>query len=182
MATALAMVRGHFRGKSPIQVLILSPIIMPLVVLAVGLYFVYSDWKILGSVGGLVLAHSVIAYPLVYISLSTALKGLDSRLEDASASLGASKIYTFRRITLPLITPGLLTGALFAFTMSWDELILSIFLTGPTVKTLPVVMWDQVQTELSPTLAVAATIVMLVTIVLIMCALLIGTRRKALKP
>jgi putative spermidine/putrescine transport system permease protein len=66
--------------------------------------------------------------------------------------------------------------------MSWDELILSIFLTGPTVKTLPVVMWDQVQTELSPTLAVAATIVMLVTIVLIMCALLIGTRRKALKP
>ncbi|MFJ5696555.1 ABC transporter permease [Arthrobacter sp. NPDC093139] len=182
MATALAMIRGRFRGKSPIQVLILSPIIMPIVVLAVGLYFVYSDWKILGSVGGLVLAHTVIAYPLVYISLSTALKGLDSKLEDASASLGASKTYTFRRITLPLITPGLLTGALFAFTMSWDELILSIFLTGPTVKTLPVVMWDQVQTELSPTLAVAATIVMLVTIVLIMSALLIGTRRKALKP
>ena len=182
LGTALAMIRGRFRGKSPIQVLILSPIIMPIVVLAVGLYFVYSDWKILGSVGGLVLAHTVIAYPLVYISLSTALKGLDSRLEDASASLGASKAYTFRHITLPLIAPGLLTGALFAFIMSWDELILSIFLTGPTIKTLPVVMWDQVQTELSPTLAVAATIVMLVTIVLIMCALLIGTRRKALKP
>jgi putative spermidine/putrescine transport system permease protein len=182
MGTALAMIRGRFRGKSGIEVLILSPIIMPIVVLAVGLYFVYSDWKILGSVGGLVLAHTVMAYPLVYISLSTALKGLDSRLEDASASLGAPALYTFRRITLPLITPGLLTGALFAFVMSWDELILSIFLTGPTIKTLPVVMWDQVQTELSPTLAAAATIVMLVTIALILCALLVGTRRKALKP
>lgn len=181
MGTALAMIRGRFRGKSPIQVLILSPIIMPLVVLAVGLYFVYSDWKILGSVGGLVLAHTVTAYPLVYISLSTALQGMDGRLEDASASLGAPKLYTFRRITLPLIAPGLLTGALFAFTMSWDELILSIFLTGPTVKTLPVVMWEQVQTELSPTLAVAATIVMLVTVALILCALLVGTRRKAVR-
>lgn len=85
-------------------------------------------------------------------------------------------------MTLPLIAPGVLTGALFAFTMSWDELILSIFLSGPTVKTLPVRMWEQIQTELTPALAAAATLVMALTITLILVAAWIAsTRRKALK-
>lgn len=176
--TAAAVVRGRFRGRSAVQVLVLSPMIMPLVVLAVGLFFVFSDWRILGSVGGLVLAHTVVAYPLVYIAVSTALQGMDVRLELASASLGAGRWYTFRRVTLPLIMPGVLTGGLFAFTISWDELILSIFLSGPTVKTLPVRMWEQVQTELNPSLAVAATLVMTVTIVLILAATMLAARRK----
>lgn len=182
LATALAIVRGRFRGKGPLQVLVLSPMIMPLVVLAVGMYFVFSDWRILGSVGGLVLAHSVVAYPLVYLSVSTSLQGMDESLEMASASLGANRLYTLRRVILPLIAPGVFTGALFAFTMSWDELILSIFLSGPTVKTLPVRMWEQIQTELTPALAVAATLVMTLTITLILIAAWIAsTRRKALK-
>jgi putative spermidine/putrescine transport system permease protein len=182
LATALAIVRGRLSFKGPLQVLVLSPMIMPLVVLAVGMYFVFSDWRILGSVGGLVLAHSVVAYPLVYLSVSTSLQGLDETLELASASLGAGRLYTLRRVILPLIAPGVLTGALFAFTMSWDELILSIFLAGPTVKTLPVRMWEQIQTELTPALAVAATLVMTLTITLILVAAWItSTRRKALK-
>ncbi|WGW11663.1 ABC transporter permease [Saxibacter everestensis] len=179
--TSLALIRGRFHGKSGVQALILSPMIMPLVVLAVGLFFVYSDWKILGSLGGLVLAHTVVAYPLVYIAVSTSLQGLDQTLEQAASSLGAKKWFAFRTITLPLIAPGVLTGALFAFTTSWDELILSIFLSSPTVKTLPVVMWQQVQTELSPSLAVAATLVMFTTIVLILLAAWISTRRKVVK-
>lgn len=182
LATALAMVRGRIRIKGPLQVLALSPMIMPLVVLAIGMYFVFSDWRILGSVGGLVLAHSVVAYPLVYLSVSTSLQGMDESLEMASASLGANRLYTLRRVILPIIAPGVFTGALFAFTMSWDELILSIFLSGPTVKTLPVRMWEQIQTELTPALAVAATLVMTLTITLILIAAWIAsTRRKALK-
>lgn len=180
--TALGLIRGRFRGKSALQVLILSPMIMPLVVLAVGLFFVYSDWKILGSLGGLVLAHTVVAYPLVYIAVSTSLQGLDLTLERAASSLGATRWYAFRTVTLPLIAPGVLTGALFAFTTSWDELILSIFLSSPIVKTLPVVMWQQVRTELSPTLAVAATLVMVTTIVLVLTAAWISARRKVVKP
>jgi putative spermidine/putrescine transport system permease protein len=176
--TALALIRGRFPGKGAVQVLILSPMITPIVVLAVGLFFVYSDWRILGSLGGLVLAHAVVAYPLVYIAVSASLQGLDQTLEQAAASLGASRSYAFRTVTLPLIAPGVLTGALFAFTVSWDELILSIFLSSPTVKTLPVVMWQQVQTELSPTLAVAATLVMLTTIALILLAAWVNGRRK----
>lgn len=180
--TAMAVIRGKFRGKSAVQVLVLSPMIMPLVVLAVGLFFVLSDWRMLGSVGGLVLAHTVVAYPLVFIAVSTSLSGMDERLELASASLGAGRWYTFRRVTLPIIAPGVLTGGLFAFTTSWDELILSIFLSGPTVKTLPVRMWEQVQTELNPSLAVAATLVMTVTIVLILAASWLATRRKVAHP
>lgn len=179
--TALGLIRGRFRGKSGLQVLILSPMIMPLVVLAVGLFFVYSEWKVLGSLGGLILAHTVVAYPLVYIAVSTSLQGMDQTLEQAAASLGATRWYTFRTVTLPLIAPGVLTGALFAFTTSWDELILSIFLSSPIVKTLPVVMWQQVQTELSPTLAVAATLVMVTTIVLVAAAAWIIARRKVVK-
>ncbi|PSL00900.1 putative spermidine/putrescine transport system permease protein [Murinocardiopsis flavida] len=180
--TALGLIRGRFRGKSALQVLVLSPMIMPLVVLAVGLFFVYSDWRILGSLGGLILAHTVIAYPLVYIAVSTSLQGMDQTLEQAAASLGANRWYAFRTVTLPLIAPGVLTGALFAFTTSWDELILSIFLSSPIVKTLPVVMWQQVQTELSPTLAVAATLVMVTTIVLVAAAAWVATRRKVVQP
>jgi len=180
--TAMAVIRGKFGGKTAIQALILSPMIMPLVVLSVGLFFVFSDWRMLGSVGGLVLAHTVVAYPLVYLAVSTSLSGMDERLELASASLGAGRWYTFRRITLPIIAPGVLTGGLFAFTTSWDELILSIFLSGPTVKTLPVRMWEQVRTELNPTLAVAATLVMTVTIVLILVAMWLATRRKVAHP
>ena len=180
--TAMAVIRGKFRGKSAVQVLVLSPMIMPLVVLAVGLFFVLSEWRMLGSVGGLVLAHTVVAYPLVFIAVSTSLSGMDERLELASASLGAGRWYTFRRVTLPIIAPGVLTGGLFAFTTSWDELILSIFLSGPTVKTLPVRMWEQVQTELNPSLAVAATLVMTVTIVLILVASWLATRRKVAHP
>ncbi len=179
--TALALVRGTLRAKGALQALILSPMIMPLVVLAVGLFFVYSDWHILGSLGGLVLAHSVVAYPLVYIAVSASLSGVDPVIERAASSLGAGRLRIFRTVTLPLIAPGVLTGALFAFTASWDELILSIFLSSPTVKTLPVVMWQQVQTELSPTLAVAATLVMVTTIALILFAAWVGTRRKAVR-
>ncbi|MFC4564185.1 ABC transporter permease [Nocardiopsis mangrovi] len=180
--TALGLIRGRFRGKGMLQVLILSPMIMPLVVLAVGLFLVYSDWRILGSLGGLILAHTVVAYPLVYIAVSTSLSGMDRSLEQAAASLGATRWFVFRTVTLPLIAPGVLSGALFAFTTSWDELILSIFLSSPIVKTLPVVMWQQVQTELSPTLAVAATLVMATTIVLVLAAAWIATRRKVVKP
>jgi putative spermidine/putrescine transport system permease protein len=179
--TALALVRGTLRGKGAVQALILSPMIMPLVVLAVGLFLVFSDWHIVGSLGGLVLAHSVVAFPLVYIAVSASLSGVDPVIERAASSLGAGRVRVFRTVTLPLITPGVLTGALFAFTASWDELILSIFLSSPTVKTLPVVMWQQVQTELSPTLAVAATLVMVTTIALILLAAWIGIRRKAVR-
>jgi putative spermidine/putrescine transport system permease protein len=119
---------------------------------------------------------------LVYIAVSASLQGIDPTLERAAASLGARRWHVFRTITLPLIAPGVATGALFAFVASWDELILSIFLSSPTVKTLPVVMWQQVQTELSPTLAVAATLVMATTIALILAAAWISTRRKAVKP
>lgn len=166
-ATAIGIMRGKLPGRGLINALMLSPLIMPTVVLAISLFFVFSSWHLIGSTWGLVLAHTVLALPLVIVSVSASLQKVDSRLELAAQSLGARPLMILRRVTLPLLLPGIATGALFAFATSWDEVVGAIFLTSPENRTLPVVMWQQVTTQLDPTLAVAATLVMLTTILLL---------------
>jgi putative spermidine/putrescine transport system permease protein len=177
-ATAIGIVRGRLPGKGLINALMLSPIIMPTVVLAIGLFFVFSRWHLIGSTWGLVLAHTVLALPLVIVSVSASLQRMDPRLERAARSLGARPWMVLRRVTLPLLLPGITTGALFAFATSWDEVVSAIFLTSPQNRTLPVVMWEQVTTQLDPTLAVAATLVMVTTVVLLVGAALAQARLK----
>lgn len=172
-ATALGIMRGNLPGRAFLNTLMLSPVIMPTVVLAVGLFFVFSKWQLIGNTWGLVFAHSVLAIPMVIVSVSAALQGIDIRLERAAKSLGSDAWTTFRRITFPLLLPGIATGALFAFATSWDEVVTAIFLTSPRNRTLPVVMWQQVTTQLDPTLAVAATVVMATTIILMIGAVVL---------
>jgi putative spermidine/putrescine transport system permease protein len=177
-ATAIGIARGRLPGRGLISALMLSPIIMPTVVLAVSLFFVFSRWRLIGSTWALVFAHTVLALPLVIVSVSASLQKIDSRLELAAQSLGARPLMILRRVTLPLLLPGIATGALFAFAASWDEIVSAIFLTSPQNRTLPVVMWQQVTTQLDPTLAVAATLVMVTTIVLLLVAVLAQARLK----
>ncbi|MET9835704.1 ABC transporter permease [Streptomyces sp. NPDC006385] len=177
-ATAIGVVRGRLPGKGLINALMLSPIIMPVVVFAISLFFVFSRWQLIGSTWGLVLAHTVLALPLVIVSVSAGLQRMDPRLERAARSLGARPWTVLRRVTLPLLLPGITTGALFAFATSWDEVVSAIFLTSPQNRTLPVVMWEQVTTQLDPTLAVAATLVMVTTVVLLVGAALAQARLK----
>jgi putative spermidine/putrescine transport system permease protein len=173
---ALGLVRGRFRGKGAVNALVMSPIIVPIVVLAIGVYFVFVRLRLVGTTQGLVIADSVLALPLVIVSVSNSLRGVDRDLELAAQNLGAGPLRTFLRVTLPLILPGVVVGALFAFVTSWDELVIAIFLTSPTVKTLPVVMFTEIKQDVRPTIAAAATVLIAVTMLVLAATLLI--RRK----
>ena len=146
--------------------LILSPLIVPGIVVAIGVYYAYSRYGLVGSPLGLVLAHSCLAVPFVVTSVSASLAGLDPRLEQAALSLGATPWGTFRQVTLPLIRPGVLVGALFAFITSFDELIVALFLSGSGAVTLPRRMWDDLRFAIDPTIAAVSTLTVLLTALL----------------
>jgi len=174
---ALGLARGRFPGRSIANALILSPLVVPVVVIAIGMFSLYVRWKITGSVVGLVVAHTTLAVPFVVISVSASLRTMDRNLEMAAANLGANPLRTFRYITLPLIMPGVFAGALFAFLSSWDEVVVAIFLTTTKFRTLPTVMWEQVRQVIDPTVAAVATVLLVVTTVVLMLALVV--RRQA---
>ncbi len=161
--SALGLVRGRFPGKGLVTALVLAPLIVPSIIIAIGMFSLYVRWKITGSLIGLVVAHTALALPFVVINVSAGLRTMDRNLELAAQSLGADPFRTFRRVTLPLILPGVLAGALFAFLTSWDEVVVAIFLTTARFRTLPVEMWEQVRQVVDPTVAAVATTVLAVT-------------------
>ena len=173
---ALALTRSEFPAKNFIQAIVLSPIIIPLVIIAIGMFSVFVRWQIAGSMMALVVAHTVLAIPFVVVNVMASLRTLDRNLELAAANLGANPVRAFRFVTLPLIAPGVMAGALFAFITSWDEIVVAIFLTSPTLRTLPVVMWGQIRTEVDPTIAAAATILTVITTIIFTITTLLQTR------
>ncbi len=175
--TALGIVRGRFPGRTFLNAVILSPLIVPSIIIAIGMFLLYVRWKISGSLLGLVVAHTALAVPFVIVTVNTSLRTIDRNLELAAANLGAGPVRTFRRITLPLIMPGVFAGALFAFLTSWDEVVTAIFLTTTKFRTLPVVMWEQVREVVDPTVAAVATIVLVVTTTVLTLAFVV--RRQA---
>lgn len=174
---ALGLARGRFPGKRFANLVILSPLIVPVIVIAIGMFSVFVRFRLTGSVAGLVLAHTALAVPFVVVSVTTSLRTMDRNLEAAAANLGASPARTFRHITLPLIMPGVLAGALFAFLSSWDEVVVAIFLTTTKFRTLPAVMWEQVRQVIDPTVAAVATVLLIITTVVLALALVV--RRQA---
>jgi putative spermidine/putrescine transport system permease protein len=175
---AFGLVRGRFPGKELINAVMMAPLIVPLVIVAIGMFAVFVSWRIAGSLLALVIAHTVLALPFVVINVGASLRTMDRNLERAAMNLGASPLKTFRYVTLPRILPGVLAGALFSFITSWDEIVVAIFLTSPFLRTLPVVMWEQVRTEVDPTIAALATLLTLITFIIFAVALL-AQRREA---
>jgi putative spermidine/putrescine transport system permease protein len=170
---AMGTVRGRFPGKDLVNAMILSPLIVPVIIIAIGMFSLYVRWKITGTLVGLVIAHSALAIPFVVVSVSTSLRTIDRNLELAAQNLGADPVRTFTRITLPLILPGVLAGFLFAFLTSWDEVVVAIFLTTAKFRTLPVEMWEQVRQVVDPTVAAVATIVLAVTTIVLLLAFVV---------
>lgn len=159
-AAALALFRTPFRGKAVLLGLLLSPLVTPVIVLSVGMYMVFARWGLAGSFPGLIAAHTSLALPFVIVSVLASLKTLNANLELASAGLGATPWFTFRRVTLPLILPGVVSGGVFAFITSWDEVVIAIFLTDLDTRTIPVMIWSQVRAMLDPaTAAVGAVLI-----------------------
>jgi putative spermidine/putrescine transport system permease protein len=178
-ALGLAKLPPAARGLA--TALFLSPLIVPVIVVAIGIYYAFSHYGLIGSPLGLVLAHTCLAVPFVVTSVGASLAGLDRRLEQAAASLGATPWGTFRQITLPLIRPGVLVGALFAFITSFDELVVALFLSGSGAVTLPRRMWDDLRFAIDPTIAAVSTLTIVLTAALLGGAQLLRRRGERLR-
>jgi putative spermidine/putrescine transport system permease protein len=166
--TALGLVRGHYRGRRFVNGLVLSPLLVPLVVVAVGMQLMFTKWNLTGSLTGFVAAHTALAIPFVVVNVGAGLQTIDPQLELAARTLGAPPLRAFWRVTLPLLLPSVAAGALFAFITSWDEVVVAIFLSSPIVRTLPVVMWSEVHDSLEPTIAAVASMLTGLNLVLLL--------------
>jgi putative spermidine/putrescine transport system permease protein len=166
LGAAVALVRFVKYGKGLVRVLALSPLILPVIVTAIALFYVMTRLHLVGSFWGLVLSHTVLALPFPVFILENALKSVDPNLEDAAVSLGANRLKAFYKVTVPLIAPSIFGAALFAFLASWDEVVIVLFVGGALLQTLPVQMFQFVTTEVRPTIASAST--------MLIAALLLG--------
>ncbi|MBA3446629.1 MAG: ABC transporter permease [Pseudaminobacter sp.] len=175
---SLGLSRMKHSGAGILRALLITPMVVPGVVLAIGIYAVYLDAQLVGTTAGFVAAHTMLAIPFVIIAVSANLEVFDVRLETAAASLGASRFTAFRTVTLPLIAPGILSGMLFAFVTSFDEIIVALFITSPYLKTLPVQIFASITRDADPTVAAVGTIIFFVTSILIAAGLIIGSKSR----
>ncbi len=166
-AAAIGITRGRFRGRRAVEFFFVSPMVVPSIVLAIGLYLLFARFRLIGQPVALYLAHSVLATPLVIVIVSAALRTTDTAIELAARSLGAGYFRTLWHVTLPAVLPAVVSGAVFAFLISFDEVVLAIFLGGPATTTLPKRMWESVRYEIDPTLTAISTLLVLVPIVLL---------------
>jgi len=180
-SAAFGIARGRLPLPMAIRSLLLAPLVTPYVITAAGLYVLYVRLRLIDSELGLALAHTLLGIPVVMIAVSAAMRDARRELEQAAMSLGATPRQTFFKVTVPLVRPGILTGALFAFITSFDEVIIAVFVSGVRSKTLPMKMWDGVRTEISPVLTAVSTILIALSLgALIVIEILRRQRRRAL--
>jgi putative spermidine/putrescine transport system permease protein len=180
-AAALALVRGRFPGKDAVNAFIVSPMIVPGIIVAIGVYFFYARIQIIGSPFALALAHTALAVPFVVVNVAATLEGFDERLEWAAMNLGANRWQTFRHVTLPIIRPGVLAGALFAFITSFDELIVALFVSGSGAVTLPRRMWESLRQEIDPTIAAVSTLLVAASVLVLASAEILRARGERMR-
>ena len=173
---ALGLAQWKSKFKPLVMAFVLSPVVVPAVITAVGLYFFFAPLGLTNSYLGLILAHTALSTPFVVITVGATLQSFDMNLARAAASLGASPLLTFRRVILPLILPGLVSGALFAFATSFDEVVMVMFMAGPDQRTLPREMFAGIRENINPTITAAAVI--LTTVSVILLATMEGLRRR----
>lgn len=178
---ALAMTHLNFKGKQLFLGVMLLPILVPLIVVGIAIYRFYSDLSLVGTTLGLVMAHSLLALPIVFVTVLASLKGFDRNLELAALNLGSTPIGAFFKVTLPIIKPAILSSGLFAFIISLDEIVVTIFIGGSRSPTLPRVMWEQMRTQIDPTIAAASTLLILATVVMYLVQAWFNLRQKKIE-
>lgn len=177
---AIGLHGRSFPGRSLLVGIILAPIVSPLIVLALADYRALAEFGLVGSWWGIALAHSVLATPYVFLTVQASLTGVDPALVRSSRSLGAGDAAVLRHVYLPAIAPGLAAGALFAAVVSFDEVVIALFLQGPDATTLPVRMFIDIQFELSPKIAAVSTLLVLLATFVLFIQTVIVLRRRAL--
>jgi putative spermidine/putrescine transport system permease protein len=179
--TAIGLQKTGPRLRAGISALVLLPMVIPVVVTGVSLFFFYATLDLVGTMTGLVLSHATIALPFVFVTVRASLQGLSPQYALAAANLGASPHRVFMRTTLPLISPGIASGALFAFAVSLDDVVIAGFVGGPQQLTLPRQMFAGVRENISPTVLSAASLLILMSCVLMVVSNRLTSRSRRLQ-
>ncbi len=178
---AWGLSRPYTPFRAAIMSILISPMIVPIIISAAGMFFFYSKIGLAQTYPGLILAHTALGIPFVVITVTATLVGFDESLIRASASLGANLITTWRKVIIPLITPGVISGALFAFVTSFDEIVAVLFLAGYEQRTIPRQMWAGIREQISPTILAVATLLLLLSITLLTTVELLRRRSERLR-
>ncbi|NND89591.1 MAG: ABC transporter permease [Granulosicoccus sp.] len=178
---AIGLSQSHVPFRRAIMAILISPMIVPLIISAAGMYFFYSRIGLQGTYWGVVLAHAALGTPFVIITVTATMVGFDRSLTRAAASMGADPVTTFFKVQMPLIIPGVVSGALFAFITSFDEVVVVLFLGSAGQKTLPWQMFTGLREQISPTILAVATIMVAISIVLLTVLELLRRRSERLR-
>lgn len=178
---AIGLSQSHVPFRRTIMAILISPMIVPLIISAAGMFFFYSRIGLQGEYLGIILAHAALGTPFVIITVTATLVGFDHSLTRAAASMGANPITTFFKVQMPLIIPGVVSGALFAFITSFDEVIVVLFMGSAAQKTLPWQMFTGLREQISPTILAVATIMVAISIVLLTILELLRRRSERLR-
>ena len=178
---AIGLSRSEMPHRRLIMSILISPMIVPLVITAAGMFFFYSKVHLSQTYLGVIMAHAVLGTPFVIITVTATLVGFDKSLVRASNSLGAGPIDTFFKIQMPLIVPGVISGGLFAFITSFDEVVAVLFLASPEQRTIPRQMWSGIREQISPTILAVATLLVLLSIILLTVIELLRRRSERLR-
>ncbi|MEH6774010.1 MAG: ABC transporter permease [Cereibacter changlensis] len=178
---ALGLSRPEMPYRRAIMAILISPMIVPIIITATGLFFFYSATGLAGSYVGVVLAHATLGIPFVIITVTATLIGFDRSLTRAAASLGADPTTTFFKVTMPLILPGVISGALFAFVTSFDEVVVVLFVAAHDQQTIPRQMWNGIREQISPAILSVATILVIVSVALLATVEILRRRSEKLR-
>ncbi len=178
---AVGLASAEMPFKRAITALLLSPMIVPLIIIAAGMFFFYTRFNLVGNHAGLIIAHAALGVPFVIITVTATLSGFDQSLYHAGLSLGASPLKTFRDVVIPLIRPGVISGGLFAFVTSFDEVVLVLFLAGPEQRTIPRQMFSGLREQINPTILAVATLLILISIALLVSIELLRRRSERMR-
>ncbi len=176
---AIGLWRVTSRYSEIVRAFLLLPLIIPQIISAMAFYRLWVPLGLLDNYAGLIIAHTILATPMVLITVSASLANFDPKLEQASRNLGASGWTTMRRVILPSIRPGVLAGALFSFILSWDEIVVTLFISKFDVYTLPRRMWNGLRENTDPTVAAAAVVLIVITLIAFAASAIVSRRRSA---
>ena len=178
---ALGLSSRNMPFRNTIMALLISPLIVPLIISAAAMFFFFSRINLTQTYLGVILAHTALGIPFVVITVTATLSSFDHSLTRASASLGAGPVRTFFKVILPLVTPGVVSGALFAFITSFDEVVVVLFISGPEQRTIPIQMWSGIREQISPTILAVATLMVTLSILLLTTLELLRRRSERLR-
>jgi putative spermidine/putrescine transport system permease protein len=178
---AQGLSRQNFPMRGLVMGVLISPMIVPVVITAVGMYFFLGQIGLLNTFLGLIVAHTALAVPFVVITVTATLSGYDTTLNRAAASLGAKPLRVFFKVTLPLILPGVISGGLFAFVTSFDEVVCVLFIASPDQRTLPKQMFSGIREQISPTITAVATLLIVFSTLLLAMIELLRRRSERLR-